>query len=273
MDVFLKGTWHHYIIVETVDLSQFQSLEGPNRTILEMEALLPSSFHHLTRIPIINNRSLWFSWGTRFMAGWHVQQLIKIEMAFQLQEQGLLYCDSDVFFIRPFDISQLCKNSQYRYFVTSERYEENIIPNPKYTTVSKRLLGITENVFPSPTYVDNLVTWHSPTVRAMCEHISQISGRDWRVTLGREIFLSEYSIYGLYIDYVLKDRSHLRVEHNRICKTVWSRGAMDDAALDEFCFDKSGEFVALGVQSFAGVAVDRLEKQLQKAIHREGLSP
>ena len=270
MDVFLTGGWHHYIIVETVDLALFKSLVGPHRTILEMEKLLPSSFHHLARIPIINNRSLWFSWGTRFMAGWHVQQLIKMEMAFQLPEQGLLYCDSDVFFVRPFDVSTMSENVQYRYFGTSVLLNEDTIPNPKYISVSARLLGIKGTPFPSATYVDNLVSWHSPTVRAMCAHISQVSGRDWRVALGREIFLSEYSLYGLYVDRISKDRSQLRIDHATLCKTVWHRGVMDDAALDQFCSEVGAPMVALGVQSFAGVAVERLEHQLQKATERAG---
>jgi Family of unknown function (DUF6492) len=271
MDVFLAGRWHHYIIVETVDLKLFQPLAGAHRTILEMEKLLPSSFHHLARIPIINNRSLWFSWGTRFMAGWHVQQLIKMEMAFQLQEEGLLYCDSDVFFVRPLNVSSLSANEQYRYYVTPVPLDEAVIPNPKYISVSARLLGIKENVFPSATYVDNLVTWHGQTVRAMCAHITQLSGRDWRITLGREIFLSEYSLYGLYVDRISTDRAHVKIDHATLCKTFWHRNAIDDTELDKFCSEVSGSLVALGVQSFAGVAVERLEQQLQKAIERAGL--
>ncbi len=271
MDVFLTGEWHHYIIVETVDLLLFKTLAGPRRTILEMESLLPKTFHHLARIPIINNRSLWFSWATRFMAGWHVQQLIKMEMAFQLPEQGLLYCDSDVFFVRPLDVSSLSADGQYRVYATPFPMKEDVIPNPKYISVSARLLGIQENAFPSATYVDNLVTWHGPTVRAMCAHISQVSGRDWRVALGREIFLSEYSLYGLYVDRIANDRSHLRIDHASLCKTFWHRNAIDDAELDKFCSELSGSLIALGVQSFAGVAVERLEQQLQKAIARAGL--
>ncbi len=271
MDAFLTGNWHHYIIVETVDLKLFQPLAGTHRTILEMEKLLPSSFHHLARIPIINNRSLWFSWGTRFMAGWHVQQLIKMEMAFQLQETGMLYCDSDVFFVRPLDVSSLSENHQYRIYVNPVLANEDTISNPKYISVSARILGIKENVFPSATYVDNLVTWHSPTVRAMCAHITQLSGRDWRVTLGREIFLSEYSLYGLYVDRISIDRSHFRVDHASLCKTFWHRNAIDDTELEKFCSEVSGSLVALGVQSFAGVAIERLEQQLQKAIERAGL--
>ena len=92
------------------------------------------------------------------------------------------------------------------------------------------------------------------------------------MSLGREIFLSEYSIYGLFVDHVLKNRSHLKLEHNRLCKTVWHRGAMDDAALETFCSELEASIVALGVQSFAGVKVERLEMQLQKAIQRESIS-
>ena len=47
---------------------------------------------------------------------------------------------------------------------------------------------------------------------------------------------------------------------------------MDDAALEAFCSDLGDTIVALGVQSFAGVKVERLEMQLQKAILRESIS-
>ncbi len=268
MDAFVGGIWHHYIIVETVDLKLFGPLTSPRRTILEMEALLPSSFHHLARIPIINNRSVWFSWRTGFMVGWHVQQIVKLEMAFQVKEKGLLYCDSDVFFMRPFDIGSLSKGGQFRFYRTEESYEENVIPYPRYISYSARQLGISGKPFPSPTYVDNLVPWHSPTVKALCGHIAEVSGRDWKSALGRDIFISEYSLYGLFVERILKDRSHLKTNHDILCKTIWNRGAVDDKALDEFCSDLNDTIVAVGVQSFAGIAVERLERQLKRALQR-----
>lgn len=266
IDAFVSGIWHHYIIVETVDLVLFKPLAGPSRTILEMEALLPSSFHHLARIPIINNRSVWFSWRTGFMIGWHVQQMVKLEMAFQVEEQGLLYCDSDVFFMRPFDIGSLSDSGQFRFYRTEKSFEENTITYPKYISYSARQLGISEKPFPSPTYVENLVPWHRPTVKALCNHLAETSGRDWKQALGRDIFISEYSLYGLYVERIIKDRSHLKTSHDILCKTIWSRGAVDDAKLDEFCSDLKYPIVAVGVQSFAGIAVERLERQLKKAL-------
>ncbi|MDE2445030.1 MAG: hypothetical protein KGO94_02555 [Alphaproteobacteria bacterium] len=261
LDAFVNGPWHHYIIVETVDLVLFRPLAGPRRTILEMEALLPKSFYHLARIPIINNRSVWFSWRTGFMVGWHVQQLVKMEMAFQVQDEGLLYCDSDVFFVRPFDISNLSENGKCRFYRTEVEYPADRIPNPKYISVSARQLKLPDPIFPSPTYVENLVPWHAATVRGLCAHVAAASGRDWKYTLGREIFLSEYSLYGLYVERILKMPALFQVSNQILCKTVWNRGAMDDAALSDFFSEVPPPIVALGVQSFVGIAVSRLEQQ------------
>jgi hypothetical protein len=268
MDAFVTGEWHHYIIVETVDLALFKPLAGPRRTILEMEALLPRTFHHVTRIPIINNRSLWFSWGTRFMLGWHVQQLVKMEMAFQVQEDGLLYCDSDVFFVRPFDVAQLAENGQFRFYRTADSFQESDITNPRFSVASARHLGLKGKPFPCPTYVDNLVTWHRPTAQALCAHISQVSGRDWKVALGRDVIISEYTLYGLFAERILQDRSHLKTSHDILCKTVWHRGVVNDAELDDFCDSVTGPVVAIGVQSFTGIATDRLGQQLNRALIR-----
>ena len=43
---------------------------------------------------------------------------------------------------------------------------------------------------------------------------------------------------------------------------------MSDTELDEFCSDLKDPIVAVGVQSFAGIAVERLERQLKKALAR-----
>ena len=268
MDALVTGNWHHYIIVETVDLALFRPLASNRRTILQMETLLPRSFRHLARIPIINNRSLWHSWRTGFMVGWHVQQMVKLEMAFQVEAEGLLYCDSDVFFVRPFNVESLCQAGQFRFYRTEKRYDENTITNPKFSTVSARQLGMSGKPFPCPTYVENLVPWHRSTVKALCDHIAKNSGRDWRVTLGRDIFISEYTLYGLYVEYVMKDRSHLQVSHEPLCKTIWHKGVVRNDTLADFCFDLNDPVVAVGVQSFAGIAVEQLDQQFKKALAR-----
>jgi hypothetical protein len=266
MDAFVTGPWHHYIIVETVDLELFKPLQGPHRTILEMEAILPKWIYHLTRFKIINNRSVWFSFRTGFMIGWQIQQLVKLEMAFQLQEEGLLYCDSDVFFIRPFEISELSSNGKFRYFRSANLLSREFAPHPIYMVTSAKQLGLGKDPFPSRSYVNNLVTWHAPTVRALCAHVENQSGRDWKVTLGRSYTLSEYTLYGLFADRILEDSSHLAPTSTELCRTIWRGKDLPTIQLKDLLSAVPLPQVAVGFQSFIGVSIDELSAQLERAI-------
>jgi Family of unknown function (DUF6492) len=271
MDAFLTGAWHHYIVVEKVDYEVFSALSNERRTIIEMESILPRSFYHLARIPFVNSRSLWFSFKTGFMIGWQVQQLIKLQMAFEVKEEGLLYCDSDVFFVRPFDVSLLVNDGQFYFYSTEHCFPREQAPNPTYIEASFKQLGLGENPFPSPSYVENIVAWHAPTVKLLCDHIEHVSGRDWRVALGRNFILSEYSLYGLFVDRVLEQKSHLKLSRHSFCKTAWSVSDIEGTALTEFCDTLTSPQVAVGFQSFLGVKVSDLALQLQRAI--ENIKP
>jgi Family of unknown function (DUF6492) len=271
MDAFMLGNWHHYIIVETVDLVLFQGLSSNRRTIVEMEAMMPRSFYHLTRIPFVNSRSLWFSFKTGFMIGWHVQQLVKLQMAFEVDSDGLLYCDSDVFFIRPFDVTSLTPYSQFSYYTTYHRLPREVTPNPKYLDAAAKQLGLNNDPFPCASYVENIVIWHAPTVRAMCKHIQKVAGKDWRVALGRNLIISEYSLYGLFVDRILDDKSHLRATAESLCKTAWNLSDLGSGGLDEFCDTLTPPQVAVGFQSFLGVKESDLALQLQRAVKLHSL--
>jgi Family of unknown function (DUF6492) len=268
MDAFVSGPWHHYIIVEKGDLALFQPLANSRRTILQMETLLPRSIYHLSRIPFINHRSLWFSWRTGFMIGWQIQQIIKLEMAFRLKESGLLYCDSDVFFVRAFDITMLSQDGKYRFYNTQHGFPRETAPNANYIDASAKQLGLIGDPFPCPSYVDNLVVWHSPTVRAACEYIENISNKKWQFALGKNFILSEYTLYGLFVDRILKERSQFLTTRTLLCKTAWKSEDILSLGLEHFCTDLDNTQVAVGFQSFLNIKEDDLRFELEKAIAR-----
>jgi Family of unknown function (DUF6492) len=268
MDAFVTGPWHHYIIVEKGDLALFKPLNGPNRTILQMELLLPRSFFHLTRIPFVNHRSLWFSWRTGFMIGWQIQQIIKLEMAFRLAETGLLYCDSDVFFVRRFDMANLSENGAFQLYSSVHPFPREQAPNPNYIDASAIQLGLIGDPFPCPSYVDNLVAWHAPTVRALCKHIEKVSNQKWHFALGKNYIISEYNLYGIFVDRILESNIHLKPTALSLCKTAWHKNDVAIVGLERFCTELLPHQVAVGVQSFLGVGVEDLSNELQKSIAR-----
>jgi hypothetical protein len=273
MDKFVVGQWHHYIVVERVDLKLFTPLSGPNRTILVIEDILPKWVHHLWQMPFFRRRSLWWSWKTGFMVGWHIQQLVKMQMAFVVKEDGLALCDSDMFFIKPFDLATLHDEKGFRFYRTADEMPESSISNPKFTISAFRELGLPADGFPARTYVDNLVVWRASTVRAMCEHIAKVGGKDWRVVLGREVIFSEYTLYGLYVDRIA-GLAGFHPTSVHLCHTKWQKDEAKPFEIDSFVADMPEEAVAVAFQSFMNLDHHHLRQVFDRAVRSHtGSSP
>jgi hypothetical protein len=272
MDKFVTGPWHHYIVVEKVDLKLFQPLQGPNRTILLIEEMLPKWIHHLWQMPFFRRRSLWWSWKTGFMVGWHIQQLVKMQMAFVIKQDAMILCDSDMFFVKPFDISSLYGKDGLRFYRTAELLDEKSIPNPKFSVEAFRQLGLPADSFPARVYVDSLVTWRASTVRDMCAHIEKTTGRDWRASLGRDVIFSEYTLYGLYVDRIAGHEG-FELTSTHLCRTKWDKDAAKPVEIDEFVANLPDHIVAVAFQSFLNLDQDRLRKVFDLAVKDRAASP
>ena len=162
-------------------------------------------------------------------------------------------------------MSVLSNGEAFRFFRRAELHDKKTIANPRFLISAAKLLGLKGSPFPAHDYVDQLVTWHGPTVLAMVEHIRKASNRDWRATLGRRFFLSEYTVYGLFVDRVLADRTQLAPTSLSLAKMIWNKVDWDDKKLTTFFSDLSDSEVAIGAQSFIGIAIERLTRQFELA--------
>ncbi len=269
MDVFLVGSWHHYIVVDKPDFAKFKVLAGERRSVLMTHDIAPPSMHHLFNIPFSSGRSLWWARKTGFFIGWHMQQIIKMGIASFVTEQGLAYCDSDVFFVKPFDTADLMRGGKFRLYHSPDRRPLSQTANPKYTRPGLEILGLPVNeVDLHYTYIDNFVTWHRPTVLALREHIESANGSDWYTELGARLDVSEYALYGLFVDEIQKTNPHHFASSDTLCKTQWHRKPQAETEIEAFCNDLLPNQVTIGIQSFAGVDVRLLKKQLDGAISR-----
>ncbi len=61
-------------------------------------------------------RRVWLSLKTQPLRGWHVQQLRRIAIAAHAKEDVLVFCDSDVAFVKPFDLSAFWRDGKVRLF-------------------------------------------------------------------------------------------------------------------------------------------------------------
>jgi Family of unknown function (DUF6492) len=103
MDEFVTGASHHYILVEGRDVPLFRQLQTQTRTVVDERDLLPPWLHAWWDPASFLRRRIWLSLRTQPLRGWHVQQLRRIAVGYHVGEDTLVYCDSDVAFLKPFD--------------------------------------------------------------------------------------------------------------------------------------------------------------------------
>ena len=224
----------------------------------------------LFNMRFIGGRSLWWSHDTGLSLGWHLQQMIKIGIAAHVSEDGLAYCDSDTFFLRPFDVGSLTRQGQFRLFHDAGRASLDAIANPSYTKASLEMLNVANAAGTYHSYIDNFVTWHRPTVLAMCDYLARNFNGKWHRALRHRIQFSEYILYGLFVDEVQQTNPHHYVDNLSLCRTQWHRQAMTAQEVETFCTQLPPHVVTVGVQSFAGIELGLLAQQFEKAAAANG---
>ncbi|AZO71689.1 DUF6492 family protein [Mesorhizobium sp. M1D.F.Ca.ET.043.01.1.1] len=260
MDRHVTGVARHYILVEHRDMALFRQLEGRRRTVVDEQDLLPSWLRVVDDPLSLFRRRVWLSFRTQPLRGWHVQQLRRIAIAAHAGEDVLVFCDSDVAFLKPFDASAFWRDGKARLF-----RRDGVLANAGHDEhrIWSRNAGLALGIDPSKTsiddYISTLIAWRRETVNAMCERIEKMHGRDWVSVVGSARKFSECMIYGRYVDDVLEGAGHFHGAEE-FCRVHWNGEALSDEEFRRFVDAMASEQVAIGMQSFIGTDVARIRR-------------
>ena len=262
IDRHVSGYTRHLILVAGNDVALFRGLEGPNREIVDERDILPSWLHDLPDPFSFFRRHIWLSTRTAPLRGWHVQQLRRIAIAGHAGETALLYCDSDVAFLKPFDCVRLFHGSDLRLFrrdfqLSAPGYEEQI----RWSNAAGRVLGLGADVAPEHDYIGTVIAWKSQMVRAMCAHIEAQNDAHWVAAIGRSRQFSECMIYGRYVDDLCGGEGHFH-DATDFCRVYWSGPRMGESEIRRFAQSLAPGQVAVGLQSFIGMDVGQIRSIL-----------
>ncbi len=125
IQTFVKPPYKHYLIVDRRDFARFTPLAGPETEVLTVEDVVPL---RLRRLPLSNK--IWLSFKTIPIRNWFLQQLVKLEIARSVSEENIVFVDSDVVFVRPFDLQSLLRNEKLRLY----RNKKAMTCRRKFTT-------------------------------------------------------------------------------------------------------------------------------------------
>lgn len=260
IDRHVSGFDRHYILVESRDVPLFRSLESSRRVVVDERDLLPSWLHPYDDPLSRSGRRVWLSARALPLRGWHVQQLRRIAIARHVSNDALVFCDSDVAFVRPFDCGTFWRDGRLRLF---RRDNALVGPHPGDHKIWSRnagiVLGISEPTVGPHDYISTVIAWHRATVDAMCKRIEDARGRNWVAAVAARRKFSECIIYGRFVDEVQNGAGHFHAS-TEYCRVQWSGKSMSDDELRAFVVGMADEQVAIGVQSFIGVDTDRIRR-------------
>lgn len=266
IDRFVTGHTAHYLLVEDRDVALFKQLEGPRRRVIAEAELLPSWLKPRPDLLSLGRRRVWTGLGALRrglppLRGWHAQQLRKLAFPMKSNEDVVIFADSDMMFLRPFDVARLGGNGKVRLYRKPDGITGTMAQHTDWCVMAARLLGLPEPVFPSADYINNLVSWRRDAVLAMMTRIEEIAGRSWVEAIATHRQFSEYMIYGYFVERVLglEAAGHWPDEHE-LCKVYWFPEDVGElATLRSFEEILEPGQVAVGVQSFIGQPVERLK--------------
>lgn len=267
VDDLVDPAIRHVVVVPGKDLGAFAPYANARRTILAQEAVLPfrtfkfPAFPRLARILKPLRRPIYVDRRLRMIRGWILQQAIKIEMGMAAGADVVVHVDSDVFFIRPMGPGNVIRDGKAPFFRAT-----GATGNPHHLSwvhAAERMLGLPLSADYGSHYIENCVPWHRDAVRAMTQQMEAAHGRAWHDVLLDEKALSEYYIYGLFLDR-LRGTEGFYTDKADLCRSYWHE---DDGALDEdWLFGGlEAHHYALSVQSTNSLSAQQRDALSRKA--------
>lgn len=255
---FVPADVEHVLLVDRRDVPQFRPLAGPRTRVVEAESFLP---RWVRRMPF--SRKWWLSLKTLPVRSWILQQVVKLSVAEHLDADGYVMADSDVSFVRPFDPAEFVgANGRVRLFRvpglgTGPRYQ-------KWHQSAAALLGLPQTNYFGANYIGNLISWRRDVLRGLYRRIEDATGRSWAAAVCSRLHLSEYILYGVFVEHVLGGRGH-EFQARAHCHISWEYDLKTPAGIDKFVGDLRPEHVAVMVHSKDRVPVSNYADRLRLA--------
>jgi hypothetical protein len=245
----------HYLVVSRADRALFSSLLGGRTRLVLIEELWPWRLVELRRF------RLWLSLYAPPMRGWILQQVVKLAAADYVGEDVLVFCDSEVAFVRPFDTSHVVDDAgRVRLFHCPGFGKTG--RHLQWQRAAARLLGLAPRFFGAD-YVGNIITWRRDTLLQLRARIDEQHG-DWRRAVCRRLDLSEYTLYGIFVESLLAGAGHYLDEHH-LCHALWTVDGDPTASLRNHLSTLGPSQVAVQIQSRLGIPVEIYREALLRA--------
>jgi hypothetical protein len=250
----VQGHHEHLIIIDKKDYQLFAELENNQTRLIIKEDILPG---WIVKIPF--SKKWWFSFKTLPVRGWILQQIVKLS-AFEFSDaDNFLFIDSDVTFIRSFNVNQLQQSNQYS-LSSLDRKKEDYQDKRKqrWHQFAADLLELPEETPLVKDYISQLVLWKRENLIKLTQAIEQSplnrKSASWKQFLCNTLDFSEYTLYGLFAEHRLKEKSGHIFQNDELCFCSWHQQIDNIDDLQQFLRHVPKRYPAVLIQSNLGIS-------------------
>jgi hypothetical protein len=267
MRKYYQGNGRHIIAVPDEDLKLFsKALLGDSCELIAQNDLVISEYFPNIVYKAISNLVPGQAWRFNKFAGkggWIIQQIAKLA-SFELASEGpIIILDSDLFFVRPFGNADL--------LTERGRLLVRILPDTesgkhrKHIANARRFLGLPEGGTEHH-YMSCPAVLHAEWLKELMHYVEARFNKPWQQALLEEQTMSEYSIYGVFVEEILKP-SDLIIRETSFNHMLW-----DDASYNRFIVDpeteisRNPEKVCVVVQSALKIPAQEYRRNLESLL-------
>jgi hypothetical protein len=254
----------HYLLVPDCDLPLFSDFESERRIVLPASKFLPKWLRPLPRFVQRKRRQYWWSFRTKPISGWHVQQCLKIAATIALPHQRYCILDSDVVFFREFDLSRFEYPNSIPLLNMPDAVTSNLIRHSHWVETSHQLLGLPTPPLPASDFIGHIIFWDQQTTRAMVSRIEAVTGRDWVEALCRTHGFSEYMLYGYFVQSDASFSGGHTLTSRTACVSYWDQPQLSRDELNRLFRRADKDDVAFSVASFSGTPVRTIRAAIEE---------
>jgi uncharacterized protein DUF6492 len=262
VDRHLSAASTHYLLVPDADLTLFAPLASERRVVLAASHFLPDWLRPLPPFIRRNRRQFWWSWRTKPVNGWHIQQILKIAAAMALPARRYCILDSDIVFFREFDLLHFAHPKPIPLLARTNEVSATTPWHARWVETSHQLLGLPAAKLPAEDFIGHIILWDQDTVRAMAARIETVTGQEWIEALCRTREFSEYMLYGIFA----QNAAGLPTRHFPVgdtpCASYWDAPMLGRDDLTDLLRSADKDAVAFSIASFSGTAVDAIRAAL-----------
>jgi Family of unknown function (DUF6492) len=242
----------HHVFVPPRDRALFREYEGPRCRVWTTSELLPRRFAAVPGNLTVNFRRPWPP-----IRGWIMQQAVKIAAAGQSDADVVLTADSDVVLVRPVRAARFKSGAGLSLYREEGGVTDDMDRHVIWHRVAREMLGLPAGPKPPlPDYVSPLNHWDPAVVRAMQERIAEVTGRNWLDSFCSQLHISEFILYGVFVDEVLGASGSRPPADITICHNSWERWPLDLEAAIAFAEQMSPAAVAMMISAKSGTPED-----------------